>query len=219
MLSHFSHVQFWYPMDCSPPGSSVHRILQQEYWSGLPCPPPGDLPNPGIKLESPVAPALQVDSLPLSHQWSPHLRIYTNWNYIKVERESKDKLQPFTCWVLTKMTLNYEFFHMHPNSQMIVSSEWPPIIFMSLHWYLVCSLQITFFNSASDISGLGVFHIDAPVLQHQQFGLVQFWNWLLKFMSRTPASTSDTRRKWGAKLCCLANCKSEGFHNHPPQVP
>ena len=27
---------------------------RQEYWSGLLCPPPGDLPNPGIKLESPA---------------------------------------------------------------------------------------------------------------------------------------------------------------------
>ena len=35
------------PMDCSPPGSSVHGILQPEYWSGLPFPSPGDLPNPG----------------------------------------------------------------------------------------------------------------------------------------------------------------------------
>ena len=35
-------------MDCSPPGSSVHEISQQEHWSGLPCPPPGDLPDPGI---------------------------------------------------------------------------------------------------------------------------------------------------------------------------
>ena len=37
------------PVDCSPPGSSVHRILQEEHSSRLPCPPPGDLPNPGIK--------------------------------------------------------------------------------------------------------------------------------------------------------------------------
>ena len=37
---------------------------KKEYWSGLPCPPPGDLPSPGIKLTSPVSPALQVDSLP-----------------------------------------------------------------------------------------------------------------------------------------------------------
>ena len=28
------------PMDCSPPGSSVRGILQQECWSGLPQPPP-----------------------------------------------------------------------------------------------------------------------------------------------------------------------------------
>ena len=26
------------PMDCSPPGSSVHGFSRQEYWSGLPCP-------------------------------------------------------------------------------------------------------------------------------------------------------------------------------------
>ena len=37
---------------------------RQEYWSGLPCPFPGDLPDPGIALKSPVAPALQADSLP-----------------------------------------------------------------------------------------------------------------------------------------------------------
>ena len=43
----------------------------QEYWSGLPFPPPGDLPNPGIRPASPAAPALQADSLPLSHQGSP----------------------------------------------------------------------------------------------------------------------------------------------------
>ena len=52
-------------LDCRPPGSSVHRILQarQEYWSGLPFPPPGNLPDPGLKPGSPVSPALQ-DFLP-----------------------------------------------------------------------------------------------------------------------------------------------------------
>ena len=43
------------------------EFSRQEYWSGLPCPPPGDIPNPGIEPESPVAPALQADSLPLYH--------------------------------------------------------------------------------------------------------------------------------------------------------
>ena len=29
-------------------------LSQQEYWSELPFPPPGELPDPGIKPESPV---------------------------------------------------------------------------------------------------------------------------------------------------------------------
>ena len=37
----------------------------------LPFPSPGDLPDPGIKPESPTSPALQADSLLLSHQGSP----------------------------------------------------------------------------------------------------------------------------------------------------
>ena len=48
-------------MDCSLPCSSVHGFSRQESWSGLLFPSPGDLPNPGIK---PNSPALQVDSLP-----------------------------------------------------------------------------------------------------------------------------------------------------------
>ena len=31
---------------------------RQEYWSELPFPPPGDLPDPGIKPESPASNAL-----------------------------------------------------------------------------------------------------------------------------------------------------------------
>ena len=49
---------------------------RQEYWSGLPHPSPGDLPNPGIELEPPMSPALQADSLPLSHGESPLDFIY-----------------------------------------------------------------------------------------------------------------------------------------------
>ena len=44
------------------------QFSRQEYWSRLPFPSPGNLSNPGIK---PMLPALQVDSLPLSHQGSP----------------------------------------------------------------------------------------------------------------------------------------------------
>ena len=60
------------PKDCSPTGSSLHRFSRQEYWSGLPCPPPGELPNPGIKPESPE---LQEDSLPTEPTGKPHFII------------------------------------------------------------------------------------------------------------------------------------------------
>jgi len=45
---------------------------RQKYWSGLLF-PSGDLSDLGIKPESPVSPALQADSLLLSH-WESHKR-------------------------------------------------------------------------------------------------------------------------------------------------
>ena len=45
------------PVDCSPPGSSVHGILQARILEWV----PGDLPHPGIH---PGSPALQADALP-----------------------------------------------------------------------------------------------------------------------------------------------------------
>ena len=48
------------------------EFSKQEYWNSLLFPFPWDLPNPGTEL---VPPALQADSLPLSHQGSPVLHI------------------------------------------------------------------------------------------------------------------------------------------------
>ena len=54
------------PMDCSPPGSSVHGILQTRILEGLPCPPPGNLPSPGFEPASLMSNLhWQVRSLPL----------------------------------------------------------------------------------------------------------------------------------------------------------
>ena len=50
----------WNPMDCRPPGSSVHGILQATTLEWVAMPFSRDLPNPGIEFRSP---ALQVDSL------------------------------------------------------------------------------------------------------------------------------------------------------------
>ena len=59
MLSSFSRVQLsvtlWI-VALQPPLSV--GFSSQEYWRSLQCPSPGDVPNPGIKLPSPVAPAL-----------------------------------------------------------------------------------------------------------------------------------------------------------------
>ena len=60
-------------MDFSPPGSSVHGILQERRleWVWLPFPSPGDLPNPGIELRSL---ALQADSLPFEPPGKPLIK-------------------------------------------------------------------------------------------------------------------------------------------------
>ena len=66
------------PMTCSPPGSSVHGILPQEYRSGLPFPSPGDLPSPEMEPMSSETPALVGGSLSLSHLGSAcvHINIH-----------------------------------------------------------------------------------------------------------------------------------------------
>ena len=49
------------PMDCSPPGSSVHGILQTRILEWVASPFSRVSPDPGIEPETP---ALQADSLP-----------------------------------------------------------------------------------------------------------------------------------------------------------
>ena len=40
------------PVDCSPPGSSVHGILQARILEWVACPPPGNYPDPGTEPAS-----------------------------------------------------------------------------------------------------------------------------------------------------------------------
>ena len=77
VLSHFSCVQlFTTPVECSPPGSSVHGISRQEYWSGLLCPPPGYLPDPGIKPASLMSPMLAGGFFTTGTTWEAVLGVY-----------------------------------------------------------------------------------------------------------------------------------------------
>ena len=58
------------PMDCSPPGSSVHRILQARIleWVAMPSPRGSSQPR-----DEPRSPELQADSL-LSEPGKPNMR-------------------------------------------------------------------------------------------------------------------------------------------------
>ena len=77
-------------MDCSLPGSSVHRILQARILGWVAIPPPGDLPNPGIEP-------------PLSRQGSP-----TNqWRSLNVDGET---VSDFT-FLGSKITADGDYSH------------------------------------------------------------------------------------------------------------
>ena len=54
-------------MDCRPPGSSVHGIVQARILERVPFPSPGNLPDPGIEFTSLFLLHWQVDSSPLAN--------------------------------------------------------------------------------------------------------------------------------------------------------
>ena len=79
-MLNLSHVQLfattWTVAHQAPLSMGLSR---QEYCSGLPFPFPGDLPDPGIKLGSPV---LQAESLPTEVSEKPLFTLHSNKNYI-----------------------------------------------------------------------------------------------------------------------------------------
>ena len=80
-------------MDCSPPGSSVHRLLQARIlewvaiWWRIFC-HPEDLPDPGIE---PRSPALQVDSVLSEPPASPLIA----WGAIAFSQLLKEDIELF----------------------------------------------------------------------------------------------------------------------------
>ena len=70
-------------MNCSPPGSSVHGIFQARILEWVAVPFCRGSSWPRDRPGSPVAPALQADSLMLSHWRSP--------------QESESKVKSFSC--------------------------------------------------------------------------------------------------------------------------
>ena len=81
---------FWDPIVAhqAPPSMGFSR---QEYWNGLPFPSPEDLPDPGVEAASP---ALQVDSLSLSHLGSP---VYVHAVLCLVTQSCPTLCDPLDC--------------------------------------------------------------------------------------------------------------------------
>ena len=84
------------PIDCSPPGSSVHGIPQARILEWLPFPSPGDLPDSGSKSGSPT---LQADYLPSEPPEKPmKITVRTlNWSKLWTRRSKKDQKTPQTA--------------------------------------------------------------------------------------------------------------------------
>ena len=113
MLSCFSCIWLCNPIDCSPPGSTVHGILQAKYWSRLPCPSPGGLPNPGIEPVSLMSLALAGGLFTTSTTWEAQRMILivelasgtdtSKWDATSVFRPNTNHilhfLQKNTCYV------------------------------------------------------------------------------------------------------------------------
>ena len=76
-------------MDCSPPGSSVHGILQARILEWVAISSPGDLPDPGIE---PGSPALQADSLltePQGPYGPTYMKYISNISHIHVTNKTR----------------------------------------------------------------------------------------------------------------------------------
>ena len=125
VLSRFSRVQLF-----ATPWTVAHQaplsvgFPRQEYWSGYPCPLPGDVPDPGIELTVPEAPALQADSLQLSH-WGTPQHVYRGPILLHDDRLPPHHVISF-CWYFYEVGTGNEhddsFEHKHLHTQRTPSS-------------------------------------------------------------------------------------------------
>ena len=84
------------PCAVAPQAPLSVGFSRQGYWSGLPFPSPGDLPNPGIKPESP---ALQADALPSEAPGKPQGHLL--FRFFLPERDwAANPVLPPTFWAV-----------------------------------------------------------------------------------------------------------------------
>ena len=114
------------PMDCSPPGFSVHGILQERILDWLSCPHPGDPPDPGIILHLSCLLHWQKSSLPLE---PPGM-----WPWVhKISHRYSDPISVFNIFLLFLLLL--------PCSKQILPCFWV-FVFISCFWFYSHSLYL-----------------------------------------------------------------------------
>ena len=73
------------PVDDSPPGSSVHGILQARILEWTAVSFSGDLPNPGIEPASLMSPTLAGSFFTTGATWGAHVHVYMHINTQKTK--------------------------------------------------------------------------------------------------------------------------------------
>ena len=112
---------FCNPMNCSPPGSSVREISQARILEWAVMPSSRGSSQPRDRTASPVAPALQADSSPLSHQ-EAHLFITS-----KLKSETSYlRLQGCAC-LGACVSLRASLTHLLP---LCPVAKWPSFLFL-----------------------------------------------------------------------------------------
>ena len=162
---------------------------RQEYWSGLPYPPPGDLPNTGMEPKSSVSPALQADSLWLSH-WESPVHVYccccvvvrsclalcnpldSSVPGLLVPYHLLDFAQTFVHWVCDAIQLSYPLLPLSP----------PPFN-LSQHQGL-----LKWVGSLHQVTKVLEFQ-----LQHQSFQWILRVDFLYDWLIWSPCSPRDSQ--------------------------
>ena len=154
------------PVDYNPPYNLSLGFSRQEYWSGLSCPSPGDLPDPGSKSVSPVAPALKADSLPLSYQGSSQT---TTESVLKRPMSLGPDLSESPVFLFGLFLLPFEALWYGPFCTISTHLPFPPLWFC----YIPITMYVAFVHAIKQFSDASGVSYNSAQLWHSAWRLHQ----------------------------------------------